>query len=855
MARSAGTLPKDAKGRRRRAGPVLVATALGRSIMKRRVRALSAVVAGIAGVALTTAVLVVSYSVLDAIQGSRLNVLSDAEWAVVARSSSGMEPAVLDRIRGAAPGAVVASNVVADTRVGGSGDPIVVVGADEQLRQLANPSVRERLGALPPLTGHDVYLTREWAGDHGLQEGESVQLESPTGTAPWRVRALLDEDLGNHGAVAVAPLPAVDAAFMRGGAVDVAFVDGPEPAAELRERLQRAAGGAALVVAPDETAESYERSFASVRNLLNLLTLIVVLVAGAVIFFAWRLTIEEERPNLARLRLIGSNRFDILAAAAMLVAPAIAISMLFGFPLGLALGALLTGFTRRLVELTQLAAEPGLPVVRPLVGAFLNAQLIIGVATIAAVVPLVRMTVIEGISMRSQTRARAGTATLAVASAALLAAGVLSLLLLPERARWVGLLPLVLLIPVVSRVVPKLLGAAILTAKSWLALITGRDLAHGARRSAAFVGVLALALALSLALEAIARSLEDDVDDSVAAWTKADVFVQTAESGSNLADDKLVPEADRVLADAPGVDATAYFTYSTVELGGRRTPLWTWESTTPDVDIGRFVDLDVEEGPGGEGLWRSLEGGGVAVSSNYAYLHRLGLGDRVTVPTRDGTRQLQVTTIFKDLASDGGVLVLAPSVYREVTGDVRRYQLLADLEPGASVDATRDALRAELGRRHPQLVVWDRTEIREHFHELNGQLLQTFKIFARVLFVLALLVGATAIAAGLAARRRAFALERLVGTPRSTLRRQVLAEHVMLGVCAWLIGFPVGFLLAPALLRALALDTGMVPELSLPWALAIIALPLTIAVAGLAFALAAGKRGEDTSISGALADE
>lgn len=856
MARSADNPPKGARGRRARAGAMLVATALARALLRRRVRALSTVVAGVAAVTLTTAVLVVSFSVLDAIHGSRLTALGRADWAVVARSSSGIRLGLLDRIDRAVPGATVAASLTVNTRVGeGSEDPILVVGASRGLAKLVSPEILRQLSNLPLLAGREIYLNRSWASDRGISAGDRLPLQAPSGSTEWRVRALVDTDFGNSGAIALAPFTAVARTFDRPGVADVAFVGGPGSPDSYRRRLLAAGGGAVTVVTPDQAASSYTKSFESVRNLLNLLTLIIVLVAGSVVFFSWRLTIEEERSSLAGLRLVGVTRINLLAAAAILVAPWLIISMVLGIPLGLLLGSQLSGFSMRLVELTQLAAEPGLPVWRPILGAFLNAQLMFGAATIAAVLSLTRTPVIEGISGRAREQferpAIIGVATIV----ALLAAAAFSLWLLPVRWRGLALVPLLLLIPAASRVVPRLLGTTIAAVGGWTSLIAGRDLAHGARRGASFVAVFALAISMSLAVEATARSIQDGIDHSVDAWTRGQVFIQTTKPGSNLADDKFAPGTERLLKRTPGVGATAYFTYSTVELDGRRIPLWTWGSSAGQSDIGRFVELDVVNGPRGQALWSELGDGGVAVSSNYAYLHRTEVGDVLTLPTQDGERPLRVEAVFKNLASDGGAVVLAPRVYQEMTGDSRRYQLIAELSPGAEFGAVAARLRAELGDRYPGLVVWTPDEIHHRFEEINSQLLQSFRLLARILFLMALLVGATSIAASLAARRRSLALERLIGSPARLLRRQIVGEYVSLGACAWLIGFPIAIAAGPALIRALALSTGLVPDLSFPWLLALAALPLTIAVSGLALLLAGGLREGGASISRAVAEE
>jgi putative ABC transport system permease protein len=836
---------------------MLVATALARALLRRRIRALSALVAGIAAVALTTAVLVVSFSVLDAIEGSRLTPLDRADWAVVARSSSGVDLDVLNRIDRAVPDATAVPSLIVNTRVGnGSEDPILVVGAPRGLARLASPETLRGVANLPPPAGREVFLNRSWASDHGLTVGDSLALQAPGGKTEWRVGALVDASFGNAGAIALAPFSAVATAFDRHGVADVVFVGGLGGRSNAyRSRLLAATGGAAAVVPPDEITNSYATSFESVRNLLNLLTLIVVLVAGSIVFFSWRLTIEEERSSLARLRLIGVTRGNLLAAALMLVAPLLIVSMIVGVPLGLLLGSQLSGFSVRLVELTQLATEPGLPIWRPVLGAFLNAQLMFGAATIGAVVSIVRTPVVDGITGRARAGSERATIISVATIAGLLAAAAISLWVLPVRARGLALVPLLLLIPAGSGVVPRLLGSVVSHGGGWTRLIAGRNLAHGTRRGIAFVAVFAFAISMSLAIEAIARSIQKDVGSSVDAWTRSDIFIQTAESGANLADDKFAPETAQTLARTPGVGATAYFTYSTVELGGRRIPLWTWGSPAGLRGLQQFVDLDVVEGPRGLVFWRDLNRGSVAVSSNYAYLHRVEVGDVLTVPTRDGSRRLRVDAIFKDLASDGGVLVLAPRVQQTITGDPRRYQLMANLQPGAEFDAVSARLRAKLGGSYPNLVIWNRDESRHRFDELNSQLLQSFRLLARILFLMALLVGATAIAAGLAARRRSLALERLIGTSSHLLRRQIVGEYMSLGACAWLIGFPIALAASPALIRALAIGTGLVPDLDFPWMLALIALPLTAVVSGLALLLAGGFREDGASIGRAIAEE
>lgn len=837
------------------AGSRLTAVTLVRSLRRRKVRAVAAIAAGVCGLALTTAVLTLSFSVLDAIRGVALSSVGRANLVAVAKSSSGMDASIERRMRRAVRGAETAPVLLANTRLGQTGHSrIVVVGATNALRRLVSPATARQLRRLQPLgRGRALYLGAAFARDHHLRAGEQLAIQTPGGVERWTIRGLIDSTFANRGAFAFAALPVAALAFQRGATIDMIFLR-VSAAGGARTALMRATRGAASLVAPPQATGGWTKSFRSVRSLLTVFALIAVVTSAAIVFFAWRLTIEDERLNLARLRLVGARKRHLAGGAALLALPSLALSILIGCPLGLLFGSSLSGFSDNLVTLVQLAAQPTMPVLAPvLVSAAIGAGMF-AVAWVAAARALFRVPVAEGISARRAAPAPRHGGLIALVGILGALAGAVALATLPVGTRAVAMAGLLLALGAGSLVVPSAVGRLVARAPRWTALAIGRELVHGARRGAALIAVFALAIAMAIAVEGATASLHRDMDASVRAWTQADLFVQSASSGKNLQDDKFPASTASVLARAPGVAATGWFTYTMVDVGSQRIPLWTW-GADGHASPARYARLDVVEGPRGAAYWRMLDRGKVAVSTNYARLEDVGVGDVVRIPARGGVRRLRVGAIVKDLVSDGGVVFVSQRLYRRMTGDARRYQLLVTLAPHASLVAARRYLRAHLARRYPDLVVWDRAEIRHHFAGLTAGLLSAFTLIGRVMFVLALLIGATTIAATLVVRQRSLAVVQLAGASRKRLRRQLLWEHFGLGVCAWLVGLPIGLALVPAIVNAVTLGTGLLPTIRLPWGMAAATLPAAVAMAVVALFVAAGPSRALPPIARLLTDE
>jgi len=377
-----------------------VAASLGRSFLRHRSRAISAVLAGALGVTLTTTILVLTGAVTSAIQGAALEV-PGAQWAASARSSSGMSERLAARAS-AIPGVHLAPVVRVSTRDAVAHDPLLILGVTDALAEFG-PST-SALSALAVTGTHDggapfpVIATESWVRSHHARVGDELVFEAPGGEKAGSIVGVVDRALVGEKNVILAALPDVAAAFGRDGVVDAVLVRSDRAdQADVRRELEVAFDGAAYVSRPGDSALSYERSFKSVRTILALFAFMSALVAATVVFFCWRVTLDDARPSVARLRLVGARPLVLAAGAAMVLLPITALSAMIGAPIGLLLGAHLGGFTNNLVKLTQLAVEPHTPLRVPALGGALAALIVFALALASSVRTFTKTAAIDAV--------------------------------------------------------------------------------------------------------------------------------------------------------------------------------------------------------------------------------------------------------------------------------------------------------------------------------------------------------------------------------------------------------------------------------------------------------------------------
>ncbi|WP_326797790.1 ABC transporter permease [Streptomyces sp. NBC_01808] len=830
----------------------LVARALGRSWRQRPARMASAIAAGIGGVLLTTAMLLVSVSVLDAIKGASISGIRPDVVAVEARAPGGMDSSLMDRAEqqtGAEGSRSVVLSTTAQTSAGSDNEPVVLFGVDESLAGFVDDQLAEEVGGTP-LGADEVFLSETWAGDHGVREGDTVRISSPQGVQTWRVAGLLSGDVANRGSVVIAPLPTVAAAFDRGDTADVLLLDpGNGDRDTVAAEAEAAVDGAADVKHPEDLLSGYSKTFQTSVTILALFAVIAVLTAAVVLFLTWRLALDDARSTLARMRLFGVRTRHLMLGSAAVMVPLLLGTYVVGAALGVWVGTLLSSFTEQITNLTGQAVTPGVPWQVPVAGAFAAAVVMFAVAWLSGVRRFTAITAIEAVTGRDRIALMpGGTRRPLVAGLVTIAIGVLLVAFGGEMVRSASLLFLLGGAALLCVVLPVVVGALLRRGEPGpMRLGAGRQLQLSWRRNAVLSITFTIAVVTSIAMAGVSSSIKDDVGASVDRWTQSELVVQAAGVGENLQNEKFPLSLGQELGAVDGVDGVTPFTYAYVTLDGKKTQVWNWPS-----DHKLSTDLEVAEGE--EDFLTALGPDEIAISSNFARTQDMEVGDTFDMPLPSGQRALRVRTIVEDSASDGGMLIASTALYRELAATDGVYEYFVGVREGANVSEVAAALEDTVAERYPRAKVRTQEDVRDAFGGITARLVSAFEAFAWVMFLLAVMVGGATLASGLVERQRGLALTRLVGATRKSVSRQLTAETLLIAVSSWVVALPVGLLAIPAMLDAQAGQSGLLPPVTVPLLLTVASLPL-VALCMLLALWVAGPRRANPPLRELLAQE
>ena len=206
----------------------------------------------------------------------------------------------------------------------------------------------------------------------------------------------------------------------------------------------------------------------------------------------------------------------------------------------------------------------------------------------------------------------------------------------------------------------------------------------------------------------------------------------------------------------------------------------------------------------------------VAIDKSTADKYHFGVGDKVTVAGRAPAKAYTVSGVAKlgdseNLAGSRLVVFTLPEG-QKVTGHDGYDDISVAAKGGTSPEQLKAAVARELG---PEFAVRTGKEQAEKQAQDLSNALGFIRTALLVFAAVALLVGSFLIfntfSVTVAQRTKEFALLRTLGASRGQILRSVLAETVVIGVFASVVGIALGLLLAPALkalLSSFGLDLG-----------------------------------------------
>ncbi|KAA6213464.1 FtsX-like permease family protein [Streptomyces albofaciens JCM 4342] len=684
----------------------------------------------------------------------------------------------------------------------------------------------------------EVVLEKSLAERAGVKAGGTVRLATTQAAASYTVAGVV-EYRGPGDGLRTPPVffSEAQARQLYGrddqvSAIGVLAKDGTDPE-ELAERIEGKLGGTPADLYTGDALSSVENpdvasARGSLKELAGSLGGTVILITLMVVSSTLALGVHQRRRELALLRAVGATPKQIHK---MIAGEALVISLLASV-IGCLPGALAAGVLRGALSVIGVVPDDFAFSYGPVP---MVAAVAIGVATaqIAGFAVARKVVAIRPVEALSQSRTEEPTlgrarGTFGVVLLVLgLAASMLPLffgsIFAVAGAGSGGLIMVIAILmlapPVVGRAT-RLLARPFRRRFGTLGYLAVANTRANARRLAAGIGPLILAIGFASVQLFIPTTTNEAAKDQAAAGVVADYTL-----GSDLGGVPVAATGD--IARLPGVSAAA---------GVVRTKLFASRKLldSPEVfdyeaqgvtpgKLDQLFDLEVDEGDL-NGLGASPDT--VALSSGAASTLGAGVGDRVRLHLPDGAQQeSKVVAVYRRGLGFGDVTLPHDTVIKHSSKRLDD-SVLVRLAPDADRDKVADGL-SELAARYPGLKAADDEGVAREKTAMAG-LVGSALPLVLVFGYIAVAVANTLVMTTLS-RVREFALLRLVGATPDQVMRMMRTETLMVVLIAVVVGTVVPLL--PLVTVSVGLTSSPVPYIPPLLYLGIVAATAALAAA------------------------
>lgn len=701
--------------------------------------------------------------------------LTDAQTADLAR---------LANVTDAEPRSLLATRVW----VGERRERALIVGVPDYARQRVDVVTVE--SGTAPSSGA-VLTDRNNADAKGLDvaEGDSVRVIAADGTAtPLTVSGVGrnltngEADLSNDWITLYATPETV--AELRGepGYTTIGFrlADNSREAAEqtvaaVRDRLRETTAFAAfddLPVIQEPGGYPGKDGFESLAGLLNVITVLALLSALVLVSNTMTTLIGEQTGEIATMKAIGARRRDIrrvyLRTAFMLG--------VVGGVVGALLGVLLANLIVRFFASLFFGIDAGFGVSVPV----LVASLVVGLAG----PPLAALPAVRRAARLPLNEALRSTGS-AIGGQGRVDAVLRRVRILPRSAQ-IGL----------------------------------RGLGRRKRRTMATTLQVSLAVATLLALLSVGAG----VGKTTAAWfddNRFDVWIQSVASAP------FGPDAERIVASTEGVAEVQPWLQNQVRVAGRDAQAW-------GLPVDPLMNTRVADGRWYSDAEVAARAKVAVLGATIADAKGVGVGDEVTVRTGGGPVTLEVIGISKNQANNGDVVFMPVETLQEVLGapgTVNSYWVATTSDDHGAIDRTTTRIEDALAANGFQVATLVSYDIREQQIAANGQITTAITVLGMLIVAISMVALINTITMSVLERTREIGMLRSVGARSRDVRGIFATEGIAVAILGWLIGIPLGWVLARALVWAAGEAVGLDIAFVFPLRYLLIALVGTVALA------------------------
>jgi putative ABC transport system permease protein len=353
-------------------------------------------------------------------------------------------------------------------------------------------------------------------------------------------------------------------------------------------------------------------------------------------------------------------------------------------------------------------------------------------------------------------------------------------------------------------------------------------------RSVALAGIVGIAVYGAVAIGGARNDLLRGISQATGQYfSTAQIWVTSGRDVFNT--NSFAPAGPAAtIARAPGIASVRVYRGGLLDVGERRI----WVRGRPAGDGIAIEPSQLRHGELSSATEMIRQGGGVAVSSDYASEHHLKVGSVLSLPTPSGPAALRVAAIATNSGWPAGAITISASEYSRYWETTDAAALEVSLKAGVSPAQGRRALAAALAASYPGLQVRTTAEREALSNASAREGLRTLGEISTLLLIAAALAVAMALSASVWQRRTRLAALKMQGYDSGQLWRAVVLESAVtigvgavvgavLGVCGHALasrflerttGFPAPFSIGPlqvlltlALIAAIALGVFALP--------------------------------------------
>jgi putative ABC transport system permease protein len=647
-----------------------------------------------------------------------------------------------------------------------------------------------------------VIISKEFAARNHLQEDDRITLATPLGDKVFIVRGIMaprGPAKAFGGNIGIMDIYSAQFVFDRGrffDRIDVALDEGVKTAAVVSQ-IEARLGPGFKIEPPLRRGKQTESLMEAFAQTLFFSSIMALLVGLFLIFNAFSVSVTQRRTQIGILRALGVTRAQIQSlflGESLLLG---LVGSVVGVTAGMFLGRAMILFMASVVEkaygvrifVDKLHIDPqwtalsvALGMGTSLVGAYLPARAAARVDPVLALQKGKFQIMFLG-KNRHRTWVGGLLLVICVGLGYTPWSEMLRVQLIILATLFLGL---TLLVPTLSHLLAELLRHPM----GWLFGVEGRlasdSLVQAPRRTSATVA----ALMLSLAFVISSASFSSSVKTSMVQWMdfaiNPDLIVSASEN-LTARTFQFPAEMGDELKKIPGVRQVDAVRMIAVD----------YEKTTPllrSIEIDQYLRRATPimvEGRVSDLIPGMLGKKSVLISNNFARLHHLKKGARISLNTPTGRHQFEVVGVEVAYHSDHGTLLLDRRVYEKLWNDDRvdTFQLMLD----KGYDPVK--VMQEIQRHfadHRNVFVLTNKDIRKEILRLTNQFWTLTYVQLMVAVVVAVLGILNSLMVSISERRREIGILRALGGERHRVRKAIMLEAVCVGLVAVILGTVAG---------------------------------------------------------------